>query len=82
MISLKYITSLTFSQLCGAGGGCKKTPLYISLQAIIIGEKKNQTKLILLRFVIHECSQRDRACCCLCCYFPEWLYHYNILVSV
>ena len=40
MISLKYITSLTFSQLCGAGGRCKKTPLYISLQAIIIGEKK------------------------------------------
>ena len=42
MISLKYITSLTFSQLCGAGGGCKKTPLYISLQAIIIGEKKTK----------------------------------------
>ena len=38
MISLKYITSLAFSQLCGAGGGCKKTPLYISLQANIIGK--------------------------------------------
>ena len=42
MISLKYITSLAFSQLCGAGGGCKKTPLYISLQANIIGEKKTK----------------------------------------
>ena len=40
MISLKYITSLAFSQLCGASGGCKKTQLYISLQANIIGGKK------------------------------------------
>ena len=38
MISLKYITTLAFSLLCGAGGGCKKTPLYISLQANIIGK--------------------------------------------
>ena len=43
MISLKFITSLAISQLCGTGGGGKKTPLYISLQADIIGEKK-QTK--------------------------------------
>ena len=42
MISLKYITSLAFSQLCGAGGGYKKTPLCIPLQANIIGEKKNK----------------------------------------
>lgn len=45
MISLKYITSLAFSQLYGAGGGYKKTPLYISLQANIIGKNPNkQTK--------------------------------------
>ena len=44
MISLKYITSLAFSQLFGAGGGCKKTPLCIPLQVNIIGEKKKQTK--------------------------------------
>ena len=37
MISFKYITSLALSQLYGAGEGCKKTPLYISLQANIIG---------------------------------------------
>ena len=59
MISLKYITSLAFSQLYGAGGGYKKTPLYISLQANIIGKNPNkQTKLVLLRCVIHECSHR------------------------
>mgnify|MGYP006891489747 CR=1 FL=1 len=59
MISLKYITSLAFSQLYGAGGGYKKTPLYISLQANIIGKNPNkQTKWVLLRCVIHECSHR------------------------
>ena len=57
MISLKFITSLAISQLCGTGGGGKKTPLYISLQADIIGEKK-QTKWVLLRCVIHKCSHR------------------------
>ena len=58
MISLKYITSLAISQLCGTGGECKKTPLYISLQADIIGEKRQQTKWVLLRCVIHKCSHR------------------------
>ena len=42
MISLKYITTLAFSLLCGAGGGCKKTPLYISLQANIIGKNPHK----------------------------------------
>ena len=45
MISVKYITSLAFSQLCGAGRGCKKTSLYISLQANIIEGKKKTNKM-------------------------------------
>ena len=57
MVSLKYLTSSAFSQLCGAGEGCKKTPIYISLQTNIIGGK-NKTKRVLLCCVIHECSHR------------------------
>ena len=59
MISLKYITSLPFSQLCGTGGGCKKTPLYISLQADIIGEEKKTNEMSSVALcVVHKCSRR------------------------
>ena len=58
MISLKYITSLPFSQLCGTGGGCKKTSLYISLQADIIGEKKTNKMSSVALCVVHKYSHR------------------------
>ena len=73
MISLKYITSLAFSQLCGTGQGCKKTPLYVSLQAIIIAEKTKQNEFCCAVWSMSVLIA-VRACHCLRCYFPEWTY--------
>ena len=81
MISVKYITSLAFSQLCGAGGGCKKTPLYF-FTGQYYRRKKNQQNEFCCAVWSISVLIAVRACSCLRCYFPEWTHHYYIFVSV
>ena len=54
MIALKYITSLAFDQLCAASEGCKKNFVI----NFFTGKYYRGKKRVLLRYVMHECSNR------------------------